>query len=179
MKGDSDLATHWSKPSVVSYFSQGSSQSPHNGSTQVPSPDPHYLCGIFATLFFAHAPTYIHTGFLAVPSETNTLLCILALALPGMFFPRYLHGPLPHPTQSLLKYIVSSERTHLTTYSVSPSSLLCFSIAFVAFVAPYHLLIYYFFSQIKCKFHEGRYFHQFCFLMYHRAQRRLLIKIFD
>lgn len=40
MKGDSDLATHWSKPSVVSYFSQGSSQSPHNGSTQVPSLTP-------------------------------------------------------------------------------------------------------------------------------------------
>lgn len=63
-----------------------------------------------------------HEGFLAVPSETNTLLCILALTLPGMSFPRYLQGPLSHPAWSLLNYTLSSGRSHLTTYSVSPSS---------------------------------------------------------
>lgn len=103
---------------MVSYFSQGSKVL--TMTLHKPSPDPHYLWHLCHALLCSCS--YIHTGFLAVPSETNTLLCILALAPPGMFFPRYLHGPLPHPTQSLLKYIVSSRRAHLTTYSVSPSS---------------------------------------------------------
>lgn len=172
---------------MVSYFSQGSKVL--TMTLHKPSPDPHYLWHLCHALLCSCS--YIHTGFLAVPSETNTLLCILALAPPGMFFPRYLHGPLPHPTQSLLKYIVSSRRAHLTTYSVSPSSphsdlpcpaqlfnsICCLLLHHIIYLFIYY--IYYFFSQIECKFHGGKYFHQFWFLMYHRAQRRLLIKIFD
>lgn len=109
----------------------------HNAS----SPCPHYLCDSFFYSLLC-SPFYVHTGLLAVRSKTDTIPCVLALALPRKLFSRYLH---PQSFKSLLRYCLFSEgglTWPLYWFLISRSSrhftsplypALLFAAAFVAF----------------------------------------------